>query len=262
MSEAAVTIYESAAGPVERVNVAEGHALTPMAMLSQAIDRGASMEMLEKLMALQERWEASQARKAFDAALASAKAEIPVIVKNRLVDFPTDGGRSRTSYRHEDLGEIARTVDPILAKHGLSYRFRTTSEINQPIVVSCIVAHRDGHSETNTLTAGRDDSGKKNLIQQMGSTITYLQRYTLKAALGLAAAADDDGRASESPDLISDEEAERVQTLIVETKANVSAFLRTFGVESVADLSKKDAGRALDMLEAKKYHQQQREDRA
>ena len=84
--------------------------LTPMAMISQAVANGASMEMIEKLMALQERIEAGQARKAFDAALAAAKAEFPVIAKNRLVDFETNNGASRTTYRHEDLGEIARAV--------------------------------------------------------------------------------------------------------------------------------------------------------
>lgn len=173
--------------------------VTPMAMISQAVANGASMEMIEKLMALHERIEAGQARKAFDAALAAAKAEIPVITKNRQVGYETKSG-GKTSYQHEDLGEIARTVDPILAKHGLSYRFRTLSELNQPVSVTCIVAHRDGHSETNTLTAGRDDSGQKNLIQQIGSTITYLQRYTLKAALGLAASQDNDGRSAQDQD--------------------------------------------------------------
>ena len=105
----------------------------------------------------------------------------------------TPGLGGETSYQHEDLGEIARVVAPILAKHGLSYRFRTTSEINQPVSVTCIVSHRAGHTEDNTLVAGADNSGKKNVIQAIGSTITYLQRYTLKAALGLAAATDDDG---------------------------------------------------------------------
>ncbi|CAM5207624.1 ERF superfamily protein OS=Bosea thiooxidans OX=53254 GN=SAMN05660750_03364 PE=4 SV=1 [Bosea thiooxidans] len=172
MSEAALIIRDEEHTPAPQ-NAGSSNALTPMAMLSQAVERGASMEMLEKLMALQERWEANQARKAFDAALAAAKAEIPVITKNRQVGYETKSG-GKTSYQHEDLGEIARTVDPILAKHGLSYRFRTISELNQPVQVTCIVAHRDGHSETNTLTAGRDESGQKNLIQQIGSTITYL----------------------------------------------------------------------------------------
>lgn len=231
-------------------------ALTPMAMLSQAVGRGASVETLDKLMALQERWEAGQARKAFDAALSAAKAEFPVITKNKLVDYASSDNRSRTTYRHEDLGEIARTVDPILGKHGLSYRFHTTSEINQPIVVTCIVSHRDGHSEKNTLSGPRDDSGKKNQLQQMGSTITYLQRYTLKAALGLAAAADDDGvsaGADEPSNTITDAQTDHLNQRIVAVKANVDLFLQHFRIESVPDLPANRWDDAMRMLDAKEH---------
>jgi hypothetical protein len=99
--------------------------VTPMDMIDRALSSNATPETLERLLALQERWEASQARKAFDEAMAAAKAEIPVISKNRTVDFTSSKGR--THYKHEDLAEIARTVNPILGRHGLSYRFRTSS---------------------------------------------------------------------------------------------------------------------------------------
>ena len=171
--------------------VTEPGPVTPMQMLQIAVSQNADLEKLQKLMDLQERWEKNVARREFDAAMSSAKAEIPVILKNREVDFTSAKGR--TNYRYEDLAEIARTVDPILAQHGLSYRFRTASPPNEPVSVTCIVAHRGGHSEENTLSAARDDSGNKNSIQAIGSTLTYLQRMTLKASLGLAASTDDDG---------------------------------------------------------------------
>lgn len=210
--------------------------VTPLSLLSQALSRGADMATLEKFMDLQERHEKNLARKAFDAALAAAKAKIPVITKNRHVRYEHKDGKDDTSYRHEDMGEIARTVDPILAEHGLSYRFRTKSEPNQPVSVTCIVSHRDGHSEENTLTAGRDDSGKKNSLQQIGSTLTYLQRYTLKAALGLAAAADDDGRASEPAGTISDEQIETLRSLVVEAAPDLPKFLDSFEIEDLSEM--------------------------
>lgn len=172
---------------------------TPMSMLQIAVQRGMDPATIKDLLALQKDYEANEARKAFNEALAGAKAEIPVIFKNKEVDFTSAKGR--TNYRYEDLAEIARTVDPILAKHGLSYRFRTSSTPNEPIAVTCIIAHRAGHSEENTLCAGRDDSGNKNSIQAIGSTLTYLQRMTLKASLGLSASTDDDGRGSDTPRL-------------------------------------------------------------
>lgn len=159
------------------------------------------MAVIDKLMDMHERWEKNQARKAFDAAMAAAKAEIPVIFKNKVVDFTSQ--RGRTHYRHEDMAEIARTVDPILARHGLSYRYRTETT-QAHVKVTCVLSHRDGHSEETDLIAGHDNSGNKNSIQAIGSTITFLQRYTLKAALGLAASADDDGKAAAEPPKVYD----------------------------------------------------------
>lgn len=199
-------------------------AVTPMDMLNRAVSSGADIVMIEKLMGLQERWEAGQARKAFDNAMSAAKAEIPNITKNREVDFTSPKGR--TNYRYEDLGEIAKTVSPILAKHGLSYRYRTTSNVNEPVTVTCIVSHRDGHFEENTLCAGRDDSGNKNSIQQVGSTLTYLQRMTLKAALGLAVSNDDDGKSTEAAPTITQAQADDLADLIEAKGASRAAFLK------------------------------------
>lgn len=227
-------------------------AMTPMDMLSQALGNGASMEVMEKLFALQERWEANQGRKAFDEAMAAAKAEIPVINKNRTVDFTSSKGR--TNYRHEDLAEIARVVNPILGRHGLSYRFRTTSNVNEPVSVTCIVTHRQGHSEENTLSAGRDDSGSKNNIQAVGSTLTYLQRMTLKASLGLAASDDDDGHSAGGEDhgVISDEQASKLRALIDETGTDIERFCRFMKVDAIPQIQVRDFDKAVKQLELKR----------
>lgn len=208
--------------------------ITPMEMLDRAIQSGAGIDMIEKLMTLQERWETNQNRKAFDNAMAAAKAEIPVITKNREVDFTSAKGR--TNYRYEDLGEIARVVSPILAKHGLSYRYRTTSNPNEPVTVTCIVSHRDGHFEENTLCAGRDDSGNKNGIQAIGSTSTYLQRMTLKAALGLAVSNDDDGKTSETVETVTQKQADDLSDLIEANGKNRAQFLKWAKVERFEDI--------------------------
>jgi hypothetical protein len=154
-----------------------------------AIERGVPPEILSKLIDNAARIDAIKARKAFDAAMSQAK--MPVIVKNREASF----GQGR-GYKFEDLAQIATAVEPVLAEQGLSYRFRTATN-NDKVTVTCIVSHRDGHSEENSLSASPDTSGSKNSIQAIGSAVTYLQRYTLKAALGLSASIDDDGHAAE-----------------------------------------------------------------
>jgi hypothetical protein len=182
--------------------------------------------------------------------MAAAKAKIPTIVKNREVDFTSQKGR--TNYRYEDLGEIAKTVNPILAEYGLSYRFRTQSPVNEPVTVTCIVSHRDGHFEENTLCAGRDESGNKNSIQAIGSTLTYLQRMTLKAALGLAASVDDDGKSANDGAKISDEQLATITALAEDVGANKEAFCKYLKVESLSDILAVNFKRARDALEAKR----------
>lgn len=232
-------------------NSSPANVVTPMDLLNRAVSQGVHADVLEKLLATQLRWEAEQARKAFDNALAAAKAAIPVIAKNRTVDFSTSKGR--TTYKHEDLAEIAKTVTPILAANGLSYRYRVTSNPNEPVTVGCIISHRDGHSdEVATLCAGRDDSGSKNPIQSIGSTLTYLQRMTLKAALGLAASDDDDGASSvDGPDTITPDQVGELQAMIESKNADKARFLKFYKIEKLADLPTDKYDAAIKLLVAK-----------
>lgn len=229
--------------------IAPAQEITPMAMIDRAVQSGASVEALERLMALQERWEAGQGRKAYDAAISAAKAEIPPIIKNRVVDFTTQKGR--TNYRHEDLAEIAKTVDPILTQYGLSYRFRTSQE-GGAVRVTCILSHRDGYSEETTLETAPDTSGNKNHIQAVGSAVTYLQRYTLKSALGLSASQDDDGRDAGGDRRINADQFIALQGLIEETEADVPKLLKFLGADDVESLTLRQFDTAMSALRKKK----------
>lgn len=163
--------------------------ITPAAMIQQAIQQGSGVEVMERLLALQERHDAFQARKAFDDAMADMRSDMPTIIKGQSADF----GKGKTAYKFEDLSAVTEALSPIMAKVGLSFRWRTQSQQNG-VSVTCIISHREGHSEETTLFAGLDTSGSKNAIQALGSAVTYLQRYTLKAAVGVAAAKDDDAQ--------------------------------------------------------------------
>jgi hypothetical protein len=248
---ASQAIIEHDATPPSRRRPTRSAVVTPMEMLNQAVASGASIETLTKLMDLQERYEKNQARRAFDEAMADAKAEIPVIRKNKAVDYKGKNSDVRTNYRHEDMAEIARTVDPILTKYGLSYRYRSEQDGGM-VRVTCVVSHRDGHSEEVTLSAGSDSTGNKNNIQAVGSTITYLQRYTLKAALGLAASADDDGNASEKTAeelaLITEDQVENLRDLILSLDVNEGRFLAHIGLPDLASIGAKNFDAAVAMI--------------
>lgn len=208
-------------------------AVTPMQMLQIAVERGADLAMLEKLMDLQQRWEEGEARKAFVAALSAFKAEPPTIIKNKHVGFATRDG-DRTEYDHATLDQVCNAIAPALSKQGLSHRW-TIDQDNAQIRVTCVLTHVLGHSEKVALSGIADASGKKNPIQQVASTVTYLQRYTLLAITGLAASNDDDAKGA-GGDLISAEQKEELIRLMQETGADTKRFLGYLRIETLDDL--------------------------
>ena len=124
------------------------------------------------------------------------KAHAPRLIKDKLVDFTNKAG-TRTRYKHAGLDTITQKLAPALAKWGLSHSWSITQD-GGSIIVTCRLAHRDGHSESVSMSGPPDDTGGKNRIQQNQSTVTMLSRHTLTAVTGLATGLeDDDGHGSE-----------------------------------------------------------------
>lgn len=163
--------------------IVKTEATSPAKLLELAISKDVDIDKLQKLMDLQERWDEKQAKKSFLAAMSKFQSECPELTKSKVVAF------GQTKYSYIPLGEISKQIKTVLRDSGLSYRWETQE--NGKISITCIVSHADGHSESNTMTAEKDASGSKNSIQQIGSTMTYLQRYTLIGALGISSADQD-----------------------------------------------------------------------
>jgi hypothetical protein len=172
-----------------------------MKLMELAVQSDGGVEKLEKLMALQERWEQNNARKAFFDAMAAFQEQMPVIEKRGLASFAHNQGGGMTSYTYAKLEDIAAAIKQPLADNNLSYRFEQATEQSSSgpfITVTCIVTHKDGHSESAQMGGYPDTSGKKNAIQQLASTVSYLRRYTLTGALGITVSdEDDDGAAAD-----------------------------------------------------------------
>ena len=209
-----------------------------------------NLEVFDRLLKARHDEEDRAAKRAYLDAKAKAKGELPPIIKTHLVDYPHKDGRGRTRYKYEDLFDITQVVDPILAKHGLSYSHRVTQ--NGPkITVTCIFSHADGYSEEFPQDGVEDTSGQKSANQSITSTITFMQRATLKQALGLAAGRDDDGADGSSPK-ISIEQANELQKLIDETGRSQVTLLKLVGVDEVVDMNVDQFTRAKQVLDLAK----------
>jgi hypothetical protein len=166
---------------------------TPADLVRYAMDREVDLDRLERLMDMQMKWEQREAHKAYTEAMADFKRNAPTINQDKYVSFET--GKGTTAYSHATIGNVTGKIIGALAEHGFSHRWIPARGEGGLISVTCEITHKLGHSETTTLEAGLDQSGGKNNIQSMASTITYLERYTLLAATGLAVKdqMDDDG---------------------------------------------------------------------
>lgn len=169
---------------------------TPAMLLQLAVQQGADLEKLERLMALQERWEANEARKAYNVAFAAFKAEAVEIIKRKRVHFTSQKGT--TDYKHAELSDVIEAVTPALSRHGLSTSWALKQDRDW-IEVTCILKHTLGYSESATLGGPPDISGNKNVIQAIASTKTMLERQTLKAVCGVAEKGDDNDGGHGSP---------------------------------------------------------------
>ncbi len=175
-----------------------------MAMAQMAMQQGKVSEMRE-LMEMHKEWDAHQAFKAYVDAMAAFKLTPMTIGKNKHVSFKTNTGK--TEYDHAELSDVTEVVVPNPARHGFSHSWSMRQGADG-ITVSCILTHRLGHSESVVMTAPADSSGGKNTIQAIASTKTYLERYTLLAATGLATKGiDDDARGAASEPIPTKDQA-------------------------------------------------------
>ncbi len=182
--------------------------LATAAQLVQQADGKIDVAQLRELLELQERYDANEAKKAYVVAMAAFKADPPKIIKDMHV------GYKQTSYNHASLANVTSCINTALSGHGLTGSW-VTSQDNGSVKVTCKITHVLGHSEITCLSAAPDTTGSKNPIQAIGSTVTYLQRYTILALTGLATyEQDDDGVGSHDEPVLIPPPNEKEQVVI------------------------------------------------
>lgn len=211
------------------------------------------LEKVRGMMEIAREWEGEEARKAYLDALARAQASMAIVAKQQ----------ESHHGKYADYGAVVRTIAPVLAREGLSFDHEIQQE-GATITVSCVLSHEAGHSRRVTMSAPPDDSGKKNAIQQIRSTVKYLQRATLEVISGAATGDGDDDGNSFATELISDEQREGLEKQLDElgaTDDDRAKFLSFLAkktkreIETLADLPTTALPAAKQALAAKRKAQ-------
>jgi hypothetical protein len=225
---------------------------SPAAMLMAAMDKNVDLEKLERFMDLQTKWEENEAKKAYHKAMAAFAANLPKIEKDRHVSFENSKGGT-TQYDHASLGNVSEKIQAALSPHGLHASWKPVQQEGGLISVTCTITHELGHSESTTLSANPDASGGKNNIQAIGSTIAYLERYTVLALTGLATHdMDDDGNSAAKTEYITEDQLKQIQDIIKQKRINDSKVLQYFKLETFNQVPAKSFKTVMDTLKTAK----------
>lgn len=228
---------------MNEIEVKELVPVTPMDLIVRAQQANASIEQMQQLFDLQLRYEANEARKAYNEAMSNFREKAPAIAKTR----------TGHNIKYAGLSETIEAIQPLLSQFGLSHQWKTRQD-GTLVTVECTVTHRLGHSESTSLSSAPDTSGSKNAIQAIGSTVSYLERYTLYAILGLSSREmDDDGvRAGQKEPTIDEEQVANIHALLAETGADEGKFLTFMKADSIESIPAKFYNMAVQALEKKR----------
>lgn len=122
-------------------------------------------------------------------ALVAALGALDDLRRDKTAKVETKGGGSY-SYAYTDLAGVLGAVRPVLAAHGFAVVQPCESGAGV-VSVSTVLVHASGHRFDSPPLSMR----QPETPQALGSLLTYLRRYSLLGALGLATE-DDDGKAA------------------------------------------------------------------
>jgi hypothetical protein len=169
---------------------------TPEYMITLAIEKGVSVETMEKLLAMRRELQAEKAREGFFRDLALFQRNCPIIKKDKEVHDKY--GKLR--YCYAPLDSIVAQVREFLEKYGFSYTV-TTEQDDISVKAICNAHHVAGHSEITAFKVPIDKEGFMSAPQKVASALTYAKRYAFCDAFGIMTGDGDDDANSTKAEL-------------------------------------------------------------
>ena len=211
-------------------------------ILRAAMERGADVATLDRLLGLVERERANQAAAAYNAAVVRFQAECPVIAR----------GDTANGMAYSRMDRIWRTIRPLMEKCGLAVTWEGVEIEGQECRITGHLRHALGHAVALSHRIPIPEANRgTNATQRAGSAETYAKRYALCSALGIQTGQDDDANGVAQTALDDGAKAE-IETLLRESRADRPAFFRWAGCESLEDFPAAKYGAAVAALRQKK----------
>lgn len=215
-----------------------------------ALDPKVDVTKMQALLDMQMQIERRKAKIEFENALADAKEQIPVVVKDK---------RGDRGITYASLEKVSKMLDPILRQNGLTITYGMADSPNPDIFrITAKVSHRGGHSEPYFADIPFSITGPKgspimSKTQGAGAAISFGRRYLKLMIFDITIAGEDtDGTATQT---VGSDELLKLNDLIKRTQTNVEDFCAHYGIEAVPDLPLSRFKAAVTLLEQKERQQ-------
>lgn len=161
---------------LQRIDTSPPARQEPQDLLALAVQKGADVATLERLMVVRTQLKAERSREAYFDSLAAFQSECPVILRSQA------GHENR--YRYAPLERIVKEVAPLLHKHGFAHQ--EDGVVTDGWVEAVVtVTHREGHSEVKRFKVPAESKAGMSPQQKYGAAMTYATRYAFCAAFGI-----------------------------------------------------------------------------
>jgi len=193
---------------VKAVSVYEKGNIRPDAttdlLLKMAVDKDLDIAKLEKLVELKTKEEERFFKHEFDNHFAEMQRDFVPAVKNKIVNDRTGS----PLYAYCPLETILKTYQPIINRHGFSYRWEEESiKEGKEVCVWCVVSGYGHRERTPVEIPILPGNSFTNSSQQRGSASTYGKRYSFMDAFGIIVEGEDDD--ARGPQLQSNTEKQK-----------------------------------------------------
>lgn len=125
-------------------------------------DQNFDVSKMQQIFEMRERDFARQANMEFSSDFAKMQCELPEIEER------TKGH----NYKYASFEDVLREIKPTLKQYGFAVSF-SIEQNDKTVSVKATLMHRSGHREETSITLPHDNSGSKNAVQAVGSTVSY-----------------------------------------------------------------------------------------
>jgi hypothetical protein len=216
----------------------QAHANGIMDVIARAArDPNVDIDKMERLLQMQERIQARDAKIAFTEALATMQPLLPIIDRRGRIVIKGKDSKPDQSTAFARWEDISIAITPILSAHGFSLSFRPGVTAEGRVTMTAVLRHRAGFEDEATVILPHDSSGSKNAVQAVGSSNSYGKRYAATAILNIVTIGeDDDGQKAGDADPVSDAQLAALRKALEDGGRDVAKFCQYAKIAALPDL--------------------------